>query len=153
MISLDTRRLALSQHCLCGRRVKKDLSTRVHVCTACGLNPLDRDLFSAFLAYLCARHSVTDLSTGSLNRAGNRRKAQQLCAPGRAPVPARLARTESRQESAGSESRWSDPADKTRALTRKRPGRRPQSTRATAPRDPPRVGGMHDAPSLATDGG
>lgn len=46
-------RLALSQMCICGRRVKKKLSQRVHKCE-CGVTA-DRDLWSAFLA----RHVVT----------------------------------------------------------------------------------------------
>jgi putative transposase len=88
VIALDPS-LALSQHCLCGSRLKKPLTVRLHSCSACGLGPLDRDLFSAFLACLCAIEGVSDLGMGTLNRAGHRRKAQALCAPGRAPVPAR----------------------------------------------------------------
>lgn len=42
--------LALSQHCVCGARVKKPLSQRVHTC-ACGAvdDGVHRDLWSAFL--------------------------------------------------------------------------------------------------------
>ena len=44
-----TRRTALSQHCLCGRRAKKPLSQRVHLCVECGLIG-GRDAVSAVLA-------------------------------------------------------------------------------------------------------
>jgi len=47
--------LALSQYCLCGSKVKKERSCKVHVCENCGLGkdaPLDREIFSAFLARL-----------------------------------------------------------------------------------------------------
>jgi hypothetical protein len=90
-IELDAKDLALSQHCLCGKREKKTLGERIHRCDSCKLGPLDRDLFSAFLARECAKASLTShaLSTGTLNRAGIRRKAQALCAPGGAPVPVR----------------------------------------------------------------
>jgi hypothetical protein len=40
---------ALSQHCLCGHRVKKTLAQRTHHCTRCGLKA-DRDIVSAILA-------------------------------------------------------------------------------------------------------
>lgn len=88
-IELETQSLALSQHCLCGSRVKKDLCERLHCCRSCGLGPLDRDLFSAFLARIVVVEGVTDLSTGTLNGDGFRRNAQALCAPGEAPVPVR----------------------------------------------------------------
>ncbi len=39
----------LSQTCLCGAREKKQLSQRWHQC-ACGVGPVQRDLFSAWLA-------------------------------------------------------------------------------------------------------
>ena len=48
---------ALSSHCLCGHRIKKDLSTRTHHCDACGFSG-DRDLVSAALG-TCVVH--TDL--------------------------------------------------------------------------------------------
>lgn len=41
-----TVQTALSQHCLCGRREKKPLSQRTHVCPACGL-VADRDVLAA----------------------------------------------------------------------------------------------------------
>ena len=43
-------KLALSQTCICGARIKKPLNQRRHRCENCGLD-LDRDLFSAFLMY------------------------------------------------------------------------------------------------------
>jgi putative transposase len=45
----------LSQMCVCGRREKKALSLRWHVCS-CGVGPVQRDLFSAWLA----RYVVND---------------------------------------------------------------------------------------------
>ncbi|SHU67290.1 Putative transposase DNA-binding domain [Mycobacteroides abscessus subsp. abscessus] len=44
-----TRTTAMSQHCLCGVRVAKTLSQRVHDCPQCGLHA-DRDIVSATLA-------------------------------------------------------------------------------------------------------
>jgi putative transposase len=124
--------LALSQHCLCGSRVKKRLETRVHACAGCGLGPLDRDLFSAFLAYLCAKEGISDLSTGTLNGAGHRRKAQALCAPGRAPVPARFG---GRQADAGRLARKASvrPRDKARPRGSVPAGGAPPASRLAGP--------------------
>ena len=44
-----TRTTALSQHCLCGKRVPKTLAQRTHDCPHCGLRA-DRDITSAILA-------------------------------------------------------------------------------------------------------
>jgi hypothetical protein len=44
-----TRNTAMSQHCLCGQRVRKTLAQRVHDCPHCGLRG-DRDIVSAVLA-------------------------------------------------------------------------------------------------------
>lgn len=49
LLRVGTQGTALSQHCLCGNRVAKDLGQRVHACPACGLTG-DRDLVSAALA-------------------------------------------------------------------------------------------------------
>lgn len=43
---VSTTATALSSHCLCGQRKKKDLSERRHVCATCGFTG-DRDLVSA----------------------------------------------------------------------------------------------------------
>ncbi len=66
LIEVSTRRTKLSQYCHgCGQYVKKPLHERVHHCT-CGIGPVQRDLYSAFLsAYLdpadpipsCARYA------------------------------------------------------------------------------------------------
>jgi hypothetical protein len=48
VLRASTRTTALSQHCLCGRRVPKALADRVHACPACGLRG-DRDAVSATL--------------------------------------------------------------------------------------------------------
>ena len=52
----DPRISAPSQICVCGARKKKPLSLRVHECEVCGIGPIQRDLFSAFLW----RHIDTD---------------------------------------------------------------------------------------------
>jgi hypothetical protein len=81
--------LAMSQYCLCGSKVKKPLSRRVHDCKACGLGPLDRDLFSAFLVRLVAFTSAAtsiDLSTGPFNRADIKDAARRSCKVGVAPM-------------------------------------------------------------------
>jgi hypothetical protein len=50
LIEVPTRSTKLSQFCHgCGKRVKKPLSQRWHEC-ACGVGPIQRDLYSAFLA-------------------------------------------------------------------------------------------------------
>lgn len=82
-VELPTGSLALSQHCLCAARVKKPLSQRIHQCDACGLGPLHRDLFSAYLAHLIVSHGLvpedTDLSEGLFNSPDNRERALRLC--------------------------------------------------------------------------
>jgi hypothetical protein len=67
LIEVPTRSTKLSQFCHgCGKTVRKPLSQRFHHCT-CGIGPVQRDLYSAFLAaYLdpakpipsCARYVV-----------------------------------------------------------------------------------------------
>jgi hypothetical protein len=67
LIEVPTRSTRLSQYCHgCGKRVKKPLSLRWHECP-CGIGPIQRDLYSAFLAaYLqapdyrpsCAQYSL-----------------------------------------------------------------------------------------------
>jgi len=47
--TFSTRTTKLSQVCLCGCVEKKPLSQRIHRCT-CGVGPVQRDLFSGFLA-------------------------------------------------------------------------------------------------------
>ncbi|GHO76791.1 hypothetical protein KSD_45620 [Ktedonobacter sp. SOSP1-85] len=50
LIEVPTRTTALSQWCHgCGKRVRKPLSQRWHQCS-CGVGPVQRDLYSAFLA-------------------------------------------------------------------------------------------------------
>jgi hypothetical protein len=50
LVEVSTRATKLSQFCHgCGRHVKKPLSQRWHHC-ACGIGPVQRDLYSAFLA-------------------------------------------------------------------------------------------------------
>ncbi len=88
VIPLDTRRLALSQHCLCGARRKKRLSQRTHSCEACGLGPLHRDLFAAFLARLVGQTRITDLRRGPFaGMAGIWGEAAELCAAAPGPAP------------------------------------------------------------------
>jgi hypothetical protein len=49
VVRASTRTTALSQHCLCGERVAKDLAQRTHTCATCGLQGA-RDTISAVLA-------------------------------------------------------------------------------------------------------
>jgi transposase len=50
LVEFPTQRTKLSQYCHgCGAYVKKPLSLRWHVCP-CGIGPVQRDLYSAFLA-------------------------------------------------------------------------------------------------------
>src|SRR5712691_1559506 len=50
LIEVQTQQTKLSQFCHgCGKTVKKPLSQRWHVCE-CGVGPIQRDLYSAFLA-------------------------------------------------------------------------------------------------------
>jgi len=59
LIEVPTRTTRLSQFCHgCGKAVKKPLSQRWHACQ-CGIGPIQRDLYSAFLAaYLDADHPI-----------------------------------------------------------------------------------------------
>jgi transposase len=51
LIEFPTRHTKLSQLCHgCGSYTKKPLKQRIHRCV-CGIGPLDRDIYSAFLAY------------------------------------------------------------------------------------------------------
>jgi hypothetical protein len=51
LIEFSTRRTKCSQFCHgCGTYKKKPLSQRIHQCE-CGVGPLDRDIYSSFLAY------------------------------------------------------------------------------------------------------
>jgi hypothetical protein len=83
MIELPLK-LALSQYCLCGVKLKKPLFVRVHHCATCGLGPLHRDLFSAFLARLVVVSnldlSFVDLAQAPFNTEEIRGQATALCA-------------------------------------------------------------------------
>ncbi|GHO65198.1 hypothetical protein KSC_040900 [Ktedonobacter sp. SOSP1-52] len=59
LVEVPTRTTALSQWCHgCGKKVKKSLSQRWHQCE-CGIGPVQRDLYSAFLAaYLDPAHPL-----------------------------------------------------------------------------------------------
>ncbi|GHO58580.1 hypothetical protein KSB_70550 [Ktedonobacter robiniae] len=59
LVEVFTRTTALSQWCHgCGKKVKKPLSQRWHQCE-CGVGPVQRDLYSAFLAaYLDSTDSI-----------------------------------------------------------------------------------------------
>jgi hypothetical protein len=62
-------RTAASQLCLCGAKVKKPLSLRVHRCRSCGLGmdkPLDRDRFAAFVLHEARRRGFDLLGTSSI---------------------------------------------------------------------------------------
>ncbi|EFH85999.1 zinc ribbon domain-containing protein [Ktedonobacter racemifer] len=86
LVEVPTRTTALSQWCHgCGRRVKKPLSQRWHHCE-CGVGPVQRDLYSAFLAaYLdpaeptpsCARYQAYWEGAEARLRAAHERLAQR----------------------------------------------------------------------------
>jgi hypothetical protein len=59
LLEVPTRQAKLSQFCHgCGTRVKKPLSQRFHQCP-CGIGPVQRDLYAAFLAaYLSAEQLI-----------------------------------------------------------------------------------------------
>jgi putative transposase len=54
-----TNKTALSQHCVCGSKVEKNLSQRVHKCGVCGFE-MQRDLMSAYLARYVSSSGKTD---------------------------------------------------------------------------------------------
>nr|WP_244422174.1 zinc ribbon domain-containing protein [Ktedonobacter racemifer] len=86
LVEVPTRTTALSQWCHgCGRRVKKPLSQRWHHC-ACGVGPVQRDLYSAFLAASldpadpipsCARYQEYWEGAEARLRAAHERTAQR----------------------------------------------------------------------------
>lgn len=73
---------ALSSHCLCGRRARKDLSTRTHFCGACGFTG-DRDLVSAALGTCVVHTDVADASSARVDYS----KAAVLLATVSSPTP------------------------------------------------------------------
>lgn len=66
LVRASTWSTALSQHCLCGERVKKTLRDREHKCIACGLAGR-RDLVSAALAAFVRFADVDDPKTAYLD--------------------------------------------------------------------------------------
>ena len=54
---INTRQTALSQHCICGEKAKKDLAERVHLCKVCGFTA-PRDTLSAYLAIFCQQTEI-----------------------------------------------------------------------------------------------
>jgi len=86
LIEHSTRRTKLSQFCHgCGECLKKPLSQRMHQC-ACGVGPVQRDLYSAFLAaYLdteedvpsCARYTACWEGAEARLRAAHERNLQR----------------------------------------------------------------------------
>ncbi|WP_162688563.1 MULTISPECIES: zinc ribbon domain-containing protein [unclassified Streptomyces] len=71
LVRASTWSTALSQHCLCGERVRKSLRDREHKCTACGLTG-KRDLVSAALAAFVRFTDVDDPTTAYLDTAMSR---------------------------------------------------------------------------------
>ncbi|KAK1181889.1 transposase [Streptomyces sp. NBS 14/10] len=84
LLRASTFTTALSQHCLCGRRVPKSLRDRVHHCDpaggGCGLRG-DRDPVSAALAAFTTLANPHDPATARLDHA-RARAAQILFTPG-----------------------------------------------------------------------
>jgi hypothetical protein len=70
---------ALSQHCVCGRRVNKPLSQRVHDCPDCGL-VADRDLMSAAMATTVTWTNPSDPGTARINETLRVALARRLAA-------------------------------------------------------------------------
>ncbi|MCZ0979996.1 zinc ribbon domain-containing protein [Streptomyces diastatochromogenes] len=66
LVRASTWSTALSQHCLCGERVRKSLRDREHRCPACGLVG-KRDLVSAALAAFVRFTDVDDPKTAYLD--------------------------------------------------------------------------------------
>lgn len=73
---IPTYHTKLSQYCHgCGRYVKKPLSQRWHQCP-CGIGPVQRDVYSAFLlAYLVPEHTVPSVAQHVWAGAESRLKA------------------------------------------------------------------------------
>ncbi|MCJ0869045.1 transposase [Streptomyces sp. AP-93] len=71
LVRASTWSTALSQHCLCGERVKKTLRDREHKCIACGLAG-KRDLVSAALASFVRFADVDDPKTAYLDTTASR---------------------------------------------------------------------------------
>ncbi|MCJ0874885.1 transposase [Streptomyces sp. AP-93] len=71
LVRASTWSTALSQHCLCGKRVSKTLRDREHKCTACGLAG-KRDLVSAALAAFVRFTNVDDPKTAYLDTTASR---------------------------------------------------------------------------------
>ncbi|MER7960065.1 transposase [Streptomyces sp. NPDC096030] len=71
LVRASTWSTALSQHCLCGERVRKTLRDREHKCIACGLVG-KRDLVSAALAAFVDLADPDDPKTARLDSARSR---------------------------------------------------------------------------------
>ncbi|MER7826229.1 transposase [Streptomyces sp. NPDC096097] len=71
LVRASTWSTALSQHCLCGERVRKTLRDREHKCIACGLVG-KRDLVSAALAAFVDLTDPDDPKTARLDSARSR---------------------------------------------------------------------------------
>lgn len=71
LVRASTWSTALSQHCMCGERVKKSLRDREHKCTGCGLTG-KRDLVSAALAAFVRFADTDDPKTAYLDTTASR---------------------------------------------------------------------------------
>ncbi|MCJ0873638.1 transposase [Streptomyces sp. AP-93] len=71
LVRASTWSTALSQHCLCGERMKKTLRDREHKCIACGLTG-KRDLVSAALAAFVRFTDVDDSKAAYLDTTASR---------------------------------------------------------------------------------
>ena len=72
LVEVPTQRTKLSQYCHgCGTYVKKPLSQRWHQCP-CGIGPVQRDLYSAFLAaHLHLQTFLPSLAPANLGKCGD----------------------------------------------------------------------------------
>jgi len=73
----STQTTALSQHCLCGRRVDKSLDERIHACPACGLRG-DRDAVSATLGAHVVFGNRAEPASASVDFAASRASLFQV---------------------------------------------------------------------------
>ncbi|MCX2179748.1 transposase [Streptomyces sp. SKN60] len=148
LLRASTWSTALSQHCLCGERVRKTLRDRVHSCAACGLTGR-RDLVSAALAAF-VRFTDTDApATAHLDTTASRHAqitfAQGLeealrestasirtttCGADHAAVP-RQVRATSAPRTAGQQSRATPDETRPKRDHAGKPGRLPAAVRSS----------------------
>ena len=136
LLRVSTARTALSQHCLCGARVPKLLSQRIHTCPACGLTG-DRDLVSAALAAFVTlgdpahpAHLRVDYDRARLARGAYGQRLQAAVAESTVLRP--QGATAARPTDPGPKRGTCRCSAKCRSLPRANPGREPRLTTGTS---------------------